>query len=81
MNLRRTLIVFVIAPAAAAALITLLLLAGIRPHLVFLPGFAVRSIFESAGIHAHNRVGVIATLLFWWAVILMIAIGVRRHRS
>ena len=75
MRARTAIAVFVLAPIAAAVLITVLLLAGVSPHLVFLPGHAVKAAF-----HAHNRVGVLATELFWWALIVIIGLAVQRLR-
>jgi hypothetical protein len=70
----------VIAPVAAAVLISALLLFGVTPHLVFLPGFAVRSKFAALGFHAPNAVGVLVTLVAWWAIIVIVWVGVRRLR-
>ncbi len=81
MTLRRVVVVFVLAPVAAAALIALLLLVGVKPHLVFLPGFAVRHALESAGIHTHNRVGVLVTVAFWWLMIMIVSLVVQRYRG
>lgn len=66
MRLRNVLLIFVAAPIAAAVLITLLLLLGVRPHLVFLPGHIVKDAF-----HAPNAVGVLTTEVFWWGVIVI----------
>jgi len=69
---------FVIAPIGAAVVISVLLLFGATPRLVFLPGFAVRSKLASLGIHAPNAVGVLATLFVWWAIIVILWLIVRR---
>lgn len=66
---------FVIAPIGAAVIISVLLLFGVTPHLVFLPGFAVRS---GLGFHTPNAVGVLVTLIAWWAIIVIVWVGVRR---
>src|SRR6185503_4803578 len=42
---------FVVAPIGAAVIISVLLLFGVTPHLVFLPGFAVRN---ALGFHTPN---------------------------
>lgn len=66
---------FVIAPIGAAVIISVLLLFGVTPHLVFLPGFAVRN---ALGLHTPNAVGVLVTLIAWWAIIVIVWVGVRR---
>jgi hypothetical protein len=69
---------FVIAPIGAAVIISVLLLFGVTPHLVFLPGFAVRSRLATLGFHAPNAVGVLVTLVIWWAIIVIVWLVVRR---
>ena len=66
---------FVVAPVGAAVIISVLLLFGVTPHLVFLPGFAVR---KALGFHTPNAVGVLVTLIAWWAIIVIVWVGVRR---
>jgi hypothetical protein len=68
----------VVAPIGAAVIISVLLLFGVTPHLVFLPGFAVRSKLASLGFHAPNAVGVLTTLAVWWAIIVIVWLAVRR---
>jgi len=68
----------VVAPIGAAVVISALLLFGVRPHLVFLPGFAVRGKLDTLGIHAPNAVGVLVTLVTWWAVLVIVWVVVRR---
>ena len=68
----------VIAPIGAAVVISVLLLFGVTPHLVFLPGFAVRSKLSALGFHAPNAVGVLVTVVAWWAVIVIVWLAVRR---
>jgi hypothetical protein len=68
----------VVAPVGAAVIISVLLLFGVTPHLVFLPGFAVRAKLAALGIHAPNAVGVLVTLVVWWAIIVMVWLAVRR---
>jgi predicted cobalt transporter CbtA len=70
----------VLAPVAAALIIAILLLLGVSPHLVFLPGHELRSVLESCGVHVHNRVGVLMTVLFWWAVLVVVALLLGRWR-
>jgi len=59
----------VLAPIGAAVVVTALLLFGVSPHAVFAPGRAVQSFLEARGMHVANRVGVISTVGFWWAII------------
>jgi predicted membrane metal-binding protein len=47
----------VVAPIGAVV-ISVLLLFGVTPHLVFLPGFAVRAKLSTLGFQAPNAVGV-----------------------
>gem|GEM_PF-631911 len=68
----------VVAPIGAAVVISALLLFGVTPHLVFLPGFAVRTKLAALGFHAPNAVGVLATLAVWWAIIVIVWVAVRR---
>lgn len=68
----------VVAPIGAAVVISVLLLFGVTPHLVFLPGFAVRSKLAALGFHAPNAVGVLVTLVAWWTVIVIVWLIVRR---
>jgi hypothetical protein len=70
--------IFVIAPIGAAVVISVLLLFGVTPHLVFLPGFAVRTKLAALGFHAPNAVGVLVTVAAWWAVIVIVWLVVRR---
>jgi len=69
---------FVVAPIGAAVIISVLLLFGVTPHVVFLPGFAVRAKLAALGVHAPNAVGVLITLIVWWAIIVIVWVVVRR---
>jgi hypothetical protein len=69
---------FVVAPVGAAVVISALLLFGVTPHVVFLPGFAVRAKLASLGVHAPNPVGVLVTLFVWWAIIVIVWVMLRR---
>ncbi|HXH92133.1 MAG TPA: hypothetical protein VNN25_11180 [Thermoanaerobaculia bacterium] len=81
--LYRAIFVFVLAPVAAAVVVSVLLLFGVSPHAVFYIGFVLRSWLEYLGKPVPNAVGVIAALSFWWVVI--VAIGLlwdwRRQRN
>jgi uncharacterized membrane-anchored protein len=65
----------VLAPALAAVIIATLLLVGVDPHLVFLPGHFVKS-----WLHVPNAVGVLATEAVWWAIILAVWLVLRREK-
>lgn len=69
---------FVVAPIGAAVMISALLLFGVTPHLVFLPGFFVRAKMEALGFHAPNAVGVLTTVVFWWVIIVLVWLAARR---
>lgn len=79
MRKRQAVAILILAPIAAAVLITLLLLLGVPAHLVFLPGHGVKAALAALGLQVHNRVGVISTEVFWWAVIVAIGFAVRRR--
>ncbi|HEV7429454.1 MAG TPA: hypothetical protein VGQ46_24125 [Thermoanaerobaculia bacterium] len=67
-----------VAPVGSAVLISALLLFGVKPRLVFLPGFAVRSKLADLGFHAPNAIGVLVTLIVWWSIIVLVWLVVRR---
>jgi hypothetical protein len=69
---------FVIAPIGAAVVISVLLLFGATPHLVFLPGFVVRTKLTALGFHTPNAVGVLVTLIAWWVMFVIVWVTVRR---
>jgi hypothetical protein len=68
----------VVAPIGAAVIISVLLLFGVTPHLVFLPGFVVRAKLAAIGFHAPNAVGVLVTLAAWWVMFVIVWMVVRR---
>jgi hypothetical protein len=68
----------VLAPILAAVMIGTLLLLGVDPHLVFLPGFVVKARLEAFGFHVPNRVGVLSTVVFCWAIIVSVWLALRR---
>jgi hypothetical protein len=75
--LYRVVFVCVLAPVAAAVVVSVLLLFGVPARVVFFAGFALKS-----WLKAPNAVGVLATVFVWWVVI--VAIGLlwdRRKRS
>ena len=74
----RVVALFVVAPIGAAVMISALLLFGVTPHLVFLPGFFVRAKMEALGFHAPNAVGVLTTVVFWWVIIVLVWLAARR---
>jgi len=64
---------FVLAPILAVVVICTLLLFGVEPGLVFLPGQ-----FLKARFHAPNSVGVVATAIVWWAILVAVWLALRR---
>lgn len=60
----------------AVVIIATLLLLGVAPRVVFMPGFAIKSWCEHLGMHVPNRVGVISTVLLLWAAIIGIRFAV-----
>jgi hypothetical protein len=70
----------VLAPILAAVLICTLLLLGVEPHLVFLPGFFIKSRLEAFGFHVPNAVGVLTTGILWWAIVVSVWLALRRLR-
>jgi hypothetical protein len=68
----------VVAPIGAAVIISVLLLFGATPHLVFLPGFVFRAKLATLGFHTPNAVGVLVTLIAWWAMFVIVWMVVRR---
>lgn len=68
----------VVAPVGAAVLIGALLLFGADPHWVFLPGHAVKSAFQAFGFRVPNAVGVLSTVVVWWAIVVAIWLVSRR---
>lgn len=68
----------VLAPLFAVVLIASLLLLGVEPHSVFLPGFFVRSRLAAFGVNAPNAVGVLTTVVCWWAIIVLVWLVLRR---
>ncbi|MBV8547733.1 MAG: hypothetical protein JO093_21100 [Acidobacteria bacterium] len=70
----------IVAPIGAAVVISVLLLFGATPHVVFLPGFVVRTKLAALGFHAPNAAGVLVTLITWWAIIVIVWLAVHRLR-
>jgi hypothetical protein len=71
----------VLAPVGAAVVVTVLLLWGVEPRLVFAPGRAVQSLFELCGLHPANRVAVASTVGVFWAAIAAVGLAWERRRS
>jgi hypothetical protein len=76
----RLIFLVVLAPIGAAVIVGALLLFGVSPHGVFLPGFLVKSWLKDLGFHAPNAVGVLTTVFLWWVVIVVIGMVWERHR-
>jgi hypothetical protein len=68
----------VLAPILAVVILSALLLFGVEPRLVFLPGFFVKARLEDLGFHVPNRVGVLTTGVLWWAIVVAIWLALRR---
>ena len=62
--------VFILAPIGAVVAICAMLLFGVKPAVVFAPGFAIRAVVG----HAAKAVGVIGTVAVWWAAIVMVGL-------
>ena len=62
----------------AVVIIAVLLLFGVPPRLVFMPGFVVKSWLTSFGVHVPNAVGVLTTVAVFWAIIVGIRFAVAR---
>lgn len=67
-----------LAPLLSVVVICTLLLFGADPHSVFLPGHLAKSTLESLGIHVPNAVGVLTTVIAWWAIIVLVWLVLRR---
>ena len=76
----RVVFVCLLAPVAAAVVVSVLLLFGVKPQVVFYAGFAVRSWLKSIGAPAPNAAGVLATVFVWWVVIVAIGLLWDRRR-
>lgn len=74
----RAIALLLVAPIGAAVIIGTQLLLGVDPHLVFLPGFVVKSRLEAFGFHVANRVGVLSTVVLWWGIIVSVWLALRR---
>lgn len=73
--------VFVVAPLGAAVLISVLLLFGVAPPLVFTPGRAFVAGFARAGIHLPRPFGVLVTVASFWIVIVALGLLLSRLRA
>ena len=74
----RVVALLVVAPIGAVVIISALLLFGVEPHLVFLPGFVVKARLEAFGFHVANRVAVLTTVASWWGIIVAVWLTLRR---
>jgi hypothetical protein len=68
---------FILAPILAAVVICALLLFGVEPHAVFLPGHFVRARLAASGLSVPNAAGVVTTEIVWWAAIVAVWLIVR----
>jgi hypothetical protein len=74
----RWIALLIVAPIAAAVIISVLLLFGAEPHLVFLPGLFAKARLEAFGFHVPKPVGVLVTEFFWWVIVVLVWLGLRR---
>lgn len=76
----RLLFVFILAPVGAVVIVAALLLFGVRPHTVCLAGHPLKSVLSALGVHTPNFVGVLLTVLLWWALIAAVGAVWERGR-
>jgi hypothetical protein len=69
---------FALTGVLAVVIVMALLLFGVTAHHVFAPGFFVKSLFERAGLHVPNAVGVASTLLIVWIIIVALRFAIVR---
>lgn len=67
-----------LAPILAGVLLVTLLVVGVDPHLVFLPGHFLKGRLEALGFRVPNPVGVLTTFALWWLIIVVVWVGLRR---
>ena len=70
----------VLAPIGAVVIIAALLLFGVDPHTVFLPGHALKAALSGRGIQAPNAVGVLTTVFVWWLILAAAGFVWERNR-
>ena len=71
----------VVAPIGAAVIISVLMLFGVSPQVVFTPGRVLVSTFAHAGIKVPRPFGVLATVAFFWAIIVALVLVWDRIRG
>jgi hypothetical protein len=72
---------FGVAPIGAVVVISALMLFGVSPQTVFTPGRVLVSTFAHAGIKVPRPLGVLATVAFFWAIIVALVFAVERLRG
>lgn len=80
----RIILFVVLTGILAVVLIAFLLLFGVPPRVVFMPGFFVKSQLASIGFDVPNAVGVLTTVLVFWASVVGAHLSVARlvrHRA
>jgi hypothetical protein len=77
----RAVFLFVLAPIAAAVIVTVLLLFGVHPQVVFASGRAIKSFLDGHGFHVAKSVAVASTVALWWAVIAAVGLMWDRRRE
>lgn len=73
--------ILIVAPIGAVVVISALLLFGVKPPMVFAPGWAVKSLLESCELHPRNGVAVASTGIAWWALIVVAGLAITRRRG
>lgn len=76
----RMVFLVVLTPIGAAVIVAALLLFGATPRIVFLPGHFVIASLARMGVDAPNAVGVLSTVLVWWALVVVTGFAWERHR-
>jgi len=74
----RTIAFVLLTGVLSVVIITVLLLFGVAPRAVVMPGFLIKSWGEGLGMHLPNRVGVVSTVVLLWAAIIAIRFAIAR---
>jgi hypothetical protein len=68
----------VLLPLLAVVIICSLLLFGVEPHLVFLPGHFLLARLQAVGVRAPKVVGLLTTVVVWWGLLVSVWLLLRR---
>jgi hypothetical protein len=77
---RALLVLFVAVPAGVVLVLAAALFVGVPPAGVFFPGNALKAMLAALGWNVPNRVGVVATGVLWWALVVGAWQVARRRR-